>query len=222
VASNPVGPLSSRIFTAAEKGLVSCHACAWLSRWEGGTQGESCPRCGVRLQSRRSDSIGRTAALLLAAAICYLPANILPVLVTTTLSGSEADTILGGVARLYQSGSWILALIVLIASVMIPIGKIAVLAYLLAVIKGGIATDVRHGTRLFRTVEFIGRWSMLDVFVDAFVVALVQLGTLMSVRPGPGVAFFAATAVFTMFAATAFDPRLLWDRTPSGRVDARA
>ncbi len=173
---------------------------------------------GIRL--RRNESTARTAALLIAAAICYVPANILPVLVTTTLVGSEADTILGGVARLYDSGSWILALIVLIASVMIPLGKIGVLTYLVVVIERGIATDVRQYTQLYRMVAFIGRWSMLDVFVDAFVVALVQLGALMTVQPGPGVPFFAATAVLTMFAAIEFDPRLLWDKLSARRADA--
>ena len=214
MGANPVGPVSSGMPTAADRGLATCRSCGRLSKWSGARA--SCPRCGVRLRARHPESIDRTAALLVAAAICYVPANILPVLDTTTLGGTEADTILGGVVRLYQSGSWILALIVLVASLMIPLGKIAVLASFLVVVKRGIATDLRQSTRLYRLVAFIGRWSMLDVFVDAFVVALVQLGALMSVRPGPGVPFFAATAVLTMFAAMAFDPRLLWDAAGDG------
>ena len=212
--------MTSGPFTAAEKGWAACRACGLLSKLDDQSAALSCPRCGVELRSRRLDSMKWTLALLLTAAICYVPANVLPVLVTTTIGGSEADTILSGVARLYQSGSWILALIVLIASVMIPLGKIAVLAYLIVLARRGGAGDRRQCMRLFRMVELIGRWSMLDVFVDAFVVALLQLGPLMSVRPGPGVPFFAATAVMTMFAAMAFDPRLLWDKQRVGGADA--
>jgi len=216
-----LGALNPGAVTAAQKGLAACSSCGLLMRWDRGDERDrSCPRCGVGIRLRRNESTARTAALLIAAAICYVPANILPVLVTTTLVGSEADTILGGVARLYDSGSWILALIVLIASVMIPLGKIGVLTYLVVVIERGIATDVRQYTQLYRMVAFIGRWSMLDVFVDAFVVALVQLGALMTVQPGPGVPFFAATAVLTMFAAIEFDPRLLWDKLSARRADA--
>jgi paraquat-inducible protein A len=193
--------------TAARHGLASCLACGLLSP----ADAPACPRCDACLRLRKAHPLQRTAALLVAAGLCYVPANVLPVLYTTTPNGAEADTIMGGVALLYDSGSWILALIVLVASVMIPIGKIAVLAFLVWVAATGRAADRAHCTRLFRMVEFIGRWSMLDVFVDAFVVSLVQLGPLMSVRPGPGVPFFAATAVLTMLAAMAFDPRCLWD-----------
>jgi paraquat-inducible protein A len=118
---------------------------------------------------------------------------------------------LSGVAFLYATGSWPLALIVLVASVMIPLGKLVALAYLLITVQRGSVTGNRERTRLYRMVEFIGRWSMLDVFVDAFTVALVQLQPLMSVAPGPGVLFFAAVVVLTMLAAEAFDPRLIWD-----------
>jgi paraquat-inducible protein A len=210
-----VGAVTFQLATAAQRGLAACGGCGLLSSLSPDVA-LTCPRCGVSLHSRKSKAVERTAALLLAAAICYVPANILPVLVTTTLGGTEPDTILGGVALLYESGSWVLAVVVLIASVMIPMGKIAVLVYLLFVVTRAVRTDQRQCTRLFRMVEFIGRWSMLDVFVDAFVVALVQLGPLMSVRPGPGVPFFAATAVLTMLAANAFDSRLMWDRLRPG------
>ncbi len=130
---------------------------------------------------------------------------------TTTLGSTDADTIMGGVVFLYTSGSWPLALIVLIASVMIPLGKLVALAYLLITVQRGSIKNGHERTRLYRMVEFIGRWSMLDVFVDTFTVALVQLQPLMSVAPGAGVLFFAAVVVLTMLAAEAFDPRLLWD-----------
>ena len=118
---------------------------------------------------------------------------------------------MGGVLFLYTSGSWPLALIVLIASVMIPLGKLVALAYLLITVQRGSLGGSRERTRLYRMVEFIGRWSMLDVFVDTFTVALVQLQPLMFVQPGPGVVFFAAVVVLTMIAAASFDPRLIWD-----------
>ena len=145
----------------------------------------------------------------------YVPANLLPVLDTTTPQGTEGDTILGGVIFLYTSGSWPLALVVLIASVMIPLGKLISLAYLLISVQRGSAKGNRERTRLYRMVAFIGRWSMLDVFVDTFTVALVQLSPLMSVEPGFGVLFFAAVVVLTMLAAESFDPRLIWDGAES-------
>jgi paraquat-inducible protein A len=197
--------------TAAQAGLVSCEACQLLARVATVEEPGYCSRCGEKLEFRRHGSIQITWALVIAAAVCYIPANALPVLDTTTFGSTEGDTILGGVAFLYTSGSWPLALVVLIASVMIPLGKLVALVYLLLTVQRGSITSNRERTRLYRMVEFIGRWSMLDVFVDAFTVALVQLQPLMSVAPGPGVLFFAAVVVLTMLAAEAFDPRLIWD-----------
>jgi paraquat-inducible protein A len=165
---------------------------------------------------RRHHSIQYTWALVLAAAICYIPANALPVLTTTALGSTESDTIIGGVIFLYATGSWPLALIVLVASVMIPLGKILALVYLLVSVQRAAVKNKHDSARMYRLVEFIGRWSMLDVFVDAFLVALVQLQPLMSVEPGVGVVFFMAVVVLTMLAALTFDPRLIWD-SPSER-----
>jgi paraquat-inducible protein A len=197
--------------TAAEAGLVSCEICSLLSRPASAAEPGYCPRCGAELSSRHHHSIQYTWALVIAAAICYIPANALPVLSTTTLGSTDSDTIMGGVVFLYTSGSWPLALIVLIASVMVPLGKLVALVYLLITVQRGSIENNRERTRLYRMVEFIGRWSMLDVFVDTFTVALVQLSPLMSVEPGPGVVFFAAVVVLTMIAAESFDPRLIWD-----------
>jgi paraquat-inducible protein A len=149
----------------------------------------------------------------------YIPANMLPVLTTTTLGSSDSDTIMGGVIFLYTSGSWPLALIVLIASVLIPLGKMVALAYLLISVQYGSVSSMRQRTRMYRGVELIGRWSMLDVFVDTFIVALIQLQPLMSVEPGAGVVYFMGVVVFTMLAAQSFDPRLIWDAQakPEGR-----
>src|SRR5262245_17418248 len=203
--------MSTTTLTAAEAGLVSCDICDLLSRPADAAEPGYCPRCGAELVWRHHHSIQYTWALVIAAAICYIPANALPVLSTTTLGSTDSDTIIGGVVFLYTSGSWPLALIVLIASVMVPLGKLVALAYLLIVVQRGSLGSNLERTRLYRLVEFVGRWSMLDVFVDTFTVALVQLSPLMSVAPGPGVLFFAAVVVLTMIAAESFDSRLIWD-----------
>jgi len=205
------GAGSIAVPTAREAGFLACPACALLSRPAADQRPGHCPRCGEPLAFRKTAAVQRTWALLIAAAICYLPANLLPVLNTTTLGQTTGDTILGGVVFLYASGSWPLALIVLIASVMIPLGKLVALASLLVSVQRKTLGSRRDRTRLHRLVRFIGRWSMLDVFVDTFTVALVQLHPLMSVAPGPGVLFFAAVVVLTMLAAETFDPRLIWD-----------
>jgi paraquat-inducible protein A len=203
--------MSAVPLTGAQAGLVSCEMCSLLSRPADAAEPGYCPRCGAELVWRRHHSIQYTWALVIAAAICYIPANLLPVLSTTTLGSTESDTIMGGVVFLYTSGSWPLALIVLVASVMVPLGKLVALAYLLITVQRRSLGSNRERTQLYRVVEFVGRWSMLDVFVDTFTVALVQLSPLMSVEPGAGVLFFAAVVVLTMIAAESFDPRLIWD-----------
>jgi paraquat-inducible protein A len=197
--------------TGLREGFVSCEACGLLSRPAGAEEPGECPRCGEELEFRRRDAIQRTWALVIAAAICYLPANILPVMRTTTLTSEEPDTIISGVVYLYTSGSWYLALILLIASVMIPLAKLAALVYLLITVQRGSVRNNRERARLYRVLEIIGRWSMVDVFVATFVVALIQLRPLMSVAPEPGVLFFSAVVILTIIAAESFDPRLIWD-----------
>ena len=197
--------------TGMREGYVSCEACGLLSRPAGAGEPGECPRCGGELEFRRRNAIQRTWAFVIAAAICYLPANILPVMLTTTLTSEQPDTIISGVVYLYTSGSWYLALILLIASVMIPLAKLAALAYLLITVQRGSARNNRERARLYRVLEIIGRWSMVDVFVATFVVALIQLRPLMSVAPEPGVLFFSAVVILTIIASESFDPRLIWD-----------
>jgi paraquat-inducible protein A len=203
-------------WTAAQAGLVLCGACGLLCRPAHEDDPGRCPRCHEELAFRRPHALQRTWAFILAAAICYLPANLLPILETTSLGSAEEDTIISGVVLLYTTGSWPLALIVLIARVMIPLAKLIALAYLLITVQRGSIRSNRERTRLYRLIIIIGRWSMLDVFVATFVVALIQLQPLMSVMPGPGVLFFAAVVVLTMLAAESFDPRLIWDSTKGG------
>jgi len=194
-----------------QQGLQSCEICGLLSRPIAGAEEGRCPRCGDMLEFRKRASIQRAWAFLIAAAICYIPANVLPVLTTTTAAGADSDTILQGVVLLWSPTGWPLSLIVLVASIMIPSAKILALGYLLIAVQRGSAKSNEQRTRLYRIVEFIGRWSMVDVFVDTFTAALVQLQPLMSVEAGPGLVFFAAVVVLTMLAVESFDPRLIWD-----------
>lgn len=203
--------MTATAVTAMQAGLQSCEACGLLSRpVEPGGEGR-CPRCAEELTFRKPGSLQRTWAFLIAAAICYVPANLLPVLTTTTPGGAESDTIMQGVVLLWSPTGWPLSLIVLFASVMIPSAKILALGYLLISIQRGSIRNHLQRVRMYRTVEFIGRWSMVDVFVDAFTAALVQLQPLMSVQPAVGLFFFAAVVVLTMLAVESFDPRLIWD-----------
>jgi paraquat-inducible protein A len=203
--------MSAAVLTAMQQGLQSCASCGLLSRPVHGGERGRCPRCDRALSFRKPAGLQRTWAFLIAAAICYIPANLLPVLTTTTAAGAESDTILQGVVLLWSPTGWPLSLIVLIASIMIPIGKIVALAFLLITVQGRSVRSNEQRVRLYGMVEFIGRWSMVDVFVDTFTASLVQLQPLMSVEPSAGLVFFAAVVVLTMLAAESFDPRLIWD-----------
>jgi paraquat-inducible protein A len=209
-ALHPVTALGTGA-TAMQQGLNACEVCGLVSRPASADGEGRCPRCGNDLEFRKPGALQRTWALVIAAAICYVPANLLPVLETSTAAGTESDTIMQGVVLLWSPTGWPLSLIVLIASVMIPIGKLVALAFLLVTVQRRSVRSNGQRVRLYRVVELIGRWSMVDVFVDTFTAALVQLPPLMSVHPGPGLPFFAAVVVLTMLAAESFDPRLIWD-----------
>ena len=197
--------------SAMQQGLHSCEGCGLLSRPAAGEHEGHCPRCGSTTEFRKPASLQRTVAFLLAAATCYIPANLLPVMTTTTASGQESDTILQGVVLLWSPTGWPLSLIVLIASIMIPSAKILALGYLVLSVRRGSTDNNEQRGRLYRIVDMVGRWSMVDVFVAAFTAALVQLQPLMSISPAPGVFFFSAVVVLTMLAVESFDPRLIWD-----------
>ena len=204
--------------SALQLGLQSCKSCGLLSRPPAGVEEGRCPRCDESLEFRERQSLQRAWAFLIAAAVCYVPANILPVLSTTTATGTDSDTIIQGVALLWSPTGWPLAIIVLVASIMIPSAKILSLGYLLITVERGALTSGEQRTRLYRIVEFIGRWSMVDVFVDTFTASLVQLQPLMSVEPGPGLFFFASVVVLTMLAVESFDPRLIWDASGASGI----
>ncbi len=178
----------------------------------------TCPRCGAALRHRKPDSLTRTWALMLAAACFYIPANLLPVLTLVKLGRGAPSTILGGVRELAAAGMWPLAALVFVASITVPLLKFIGLTIMLATTRRRTAWRLRERTTLYRVVDFIGRWSMIDVFMISILTALVRMGTLASVYPGPGVLAFCAVVILTMLAAISFDPRLMWDaaeaRTP--------
>jgi len=207
--------MSAPAITAMQQGLQRCEHCSLLSRPASGAEEGHCPRCGGHLVFRKPQSLERTAAYLVAAAICYIPANILPVMTTVTFSGRESDTIMQGVVLLWSPTGWPLSIIILIASILIPSAKIATMFYLVfSVRKGSVKTPAQR-VKLFHLIEVIGRWSMIDVFVVTFTVALIQLQPLMSVEPAAGIFFFAAVVVLTMLAVESFDARLVWDPASS-------
>lgn len=193
---------------AASIGKALCHTCGRLGA---PATERACPRCGTALHFRRPDSIQRAWALLIAAYVLYLPANLLPIMETSSMFGTQADTIMSGVVYLWGSGSWVLALVVFIASVAVPLLKMLSLTLLLVSVQRRWQAHPLQRTRLYRLLELIGRWSMLDVYVVTILVALVQIQSLASIRPGAGVLAFAAVVVLSMLATHAFEPRLIWD-----------
>lgn len=198
---------------AAKSGFVRCDSCErlWPDRSLREGAAASCHRCGATLEHRKPDSLARTWALLIAATICYVPANLFPVMVVTGPGGSEADTILSGVQAMFTAGWYVVGALIFFASITVPVLKILTLFGLLVSVQRGSRWNPRDRTRLYRIVEFVGRWSMLDMFVVSLTVALVQLGVVATVEPAIGASFFAAVVVLTMFAASSFDPRLIWD-----------
>lgn len=205
--------------TAASCGLVRCHSCTKLSRWRAFPPGAEprCPRCGGRLESRKAGSLTRCWALVLAAYAFYLPANLYPVMIVSRLGNAEHDTILSGVMAMFAAGWYEVGALIFFASITVPILKLLVMTGLLLSVQRKSSKNLRTRSVLYRIVEVIGRWSMLDMFVVSLSVALIQLGEAAQVEPGIGATFFAAVVVLTIFAASSFDPRLIWDTTQEVR-----
>lgn len=199
--------------SARKLGLVSCSDCHLLSRAPKVSSHEValCPRCGGELHQRKTNSLARTWALVIAAMVCYVPANVLPMTITSAVGTVSADTIMSGVIYFMQHGSWEIALIIFTASVFVPFLKFAILIYLLLSIQFKSIKRPKDRTRLYRFTEAIGRWSMLDIYVVTILVALVKLGFIAEIEAGPAAIYFAAVVVITMIAAESFDPRLIWD-----------
>ncbi|MBV4458041.1 paraquat-inducible protein A [Pseudomonas sp. COR58] len=195
--------------TAAELNLCLCHSCGLACDMTG--EPHTCPRCDAPLHRRKTNSLARTWAYLFAALAFYVPANLLPVMNTTLLGNGADSTIMSGVIEFWEHGAWDIALIIFIASIAVPGIKFVALSLLLVSVQRNSAGARRERSKLYRFVELIGYWSMLDVLVVALVAALVKFQALGDIEPRPGILFFGLVVVFTMLSAMSFDPRLMWD-----------
>lgn len=193
--------------TARQQALVLCHDCLTLN----GVNNRFCKRCQSRLHSRTKNSLQQTVALLLTGLLLYIPANLFPIMHTQILGRDSANTIVEGVILFWQQESYPIAAIIFIASVIVPLGKMLALGWLCFGVAYDRLGNARKQMTLYRITEFIGRWSMVDVFVVSVLVALVQIGHFMSIVPGIAAISFAAMVIITMVAAMKFDPRLIWD-----------
>lgn len=207
--------MTAPAITAASRNLAACHLCCKLAP----ADLHHCPRCGSTLHLRKVNSIQRTLALLLTSCILYIPANLYPIMITEQLGTAEPSTILGGVILLIHHGAIPVALVIFLFSVMVPLGKILSMLYLVWTVNRHSPVSARQRTVMYKITEFVGKWSMVDVFVVAILVALVHLGGLLSIRPGAAAISFAGVVIITMLAAESFDPRLIWDEMEAGNRD---
>ena len=202
--------------TGASRGLATCHLCYKLAPAEL----HECPRCGAALHLRKNDSIQRTLALWFTACLLYIPANMYPIMYTDQLGSETASTILGGVVLLIDLGSIPVAAVIFVFSVMVPSGKLMAILYLVWTVERHSRLNPRQRAMMYRITEFIGKWSMVDVFVVSILVALVHLGGLLVIRPGIAALSFAGVVIVTMLAAGSFDPRLIWDNMEDADNDS--
>jgi paraquat-inducible protein A len=193
--------------------LLGCNCCGLIlaRRACGDDVGLRCARCGHPLSARKPQSLQRTWSFLIASTVLYVPANVLPVMTSTNLFRTTSYTIAGGIGELWHSGSWVLAIIVFIASIVVPIAKIVALALLAITVRLAPRWRRLERAKLYRLVEAVGHWSMLDVYVVVLVGGVVQFGRIANAEPEPGLLAFAAVVMLTMLAARSFDPRRIWD-----------
>ena len=207
--------MNQTLKTARNSGLIGCHSCHLLCRSADAGAIMTCPRCGARLHGRKPNSVRRTWALVIAAFVFYIPANLLPITTVVSLGVAQSDTIMSGVIYFIHSGMWPIALVIFVASVFVPLVKLMLLTFLLISVQRKSSWRRKDRTRLYRITEVIGRWSMVDIFVVTILVALVNLGALATIQAQSGAVFFCAVVIITMFAAMSFDPRLIWDTEES-------
>jgi len=200
---------------AIDAGILVCTECHELNKQEAEVDEQSCTRCGAQVHARRPNSLTRTWALLITAAIIYVPANVLPIMTVSSLGQGEPSTIMSGVIELVQHGMIPIATVVFIASILVPTFKLVGIALLLFSVQRRQPLSARQRIWMYRFIEFIGRWSMLDIFVIAILVAVVNFGRIASVEANLGAVAFASVVILTMLAAVTFDPRLIWDNTES-------
>ncbi len=199
--------------TANQTSLINCTTCRLVSR---GPHAHAngltlCPRCGAQMFRRKPNSLARTWALIIAAYILYIPANVYPIMTVISFGKGEPDTILSGVQSLMASGMWPLAVLVFFASITVPLVKLLGLTLLLVSVQYRWQWRPRQRTILYRITEAVGRWSMIDIFMISILVALVRLEAIATIEPGTAATSFAAVVVLTMVASMSFDPRLIWD-----------
>lgn len=207
--------MKTPVLTATGASLIGCQTCHLLNRAPKGSASASmfCSRCGTSIHFRKPDSLARTWALTLSAYILYIPANVLPVMTVISFGEGEADTILSGVKALIAADMWPVAILVFCASILIPMLKLLILTFLLISVNRHSSWRPRERTVLYRITEYVGRWSMIDIFMISILVALVKLQAVATIEPGAGAISFAAVVILTMFAAMSFDPRLIWDNS---------
>lgn len=200
---------------AIDAGILICTECHELNRQDPDTDEQTCTRCGALVHARRPNSLMRTWALLITAAILYIPANLLPIMTVNSLGQGAPSTIMSGVIELVQHGMFPIAAVVFIASILVPTFKLVGIALLLFSVQRHQPLSARQRIIMYRFIEFIGRWSMLDIFVIAILVAVVNFGRLASIEANLGAVALASVVILTMLAAVTFDPRLIWDNTES-------
>lgn len=207
----------ARYPTADALGLRGCECCGLVLAVPPREVAPRCPRCGFELHARKPESLQRTAALLVTAVVLYIPANLLPVMSTQSVIGRSEHTIAGGIIELWHAGSWELAVIVFVASIVVPLAKIAALALLAWTSHRRSRWRQQDRAGLYRLVETVGHWSMLDVFVVVLLVGMVRFGAIANVEPEAGLLAFGAVVLATMLASASFDPRLIWPQEPEGK-----
>jgi paraquat-inducible protein A len=200
---------SKQLKTALIQGLIRCHDCGHLIKC---MTSSKCPRCNATITARTPKSLQLTSALIISALCFYFPANLFPIMLVTELGSAKEHTIMGGIMALIQSDMIPIAIVVLIASILVPLMKLLGLTILILCVHYRWQVNARLFTQLYRIIAFVGRWSMLDIFMISILVALVDIGGVAQVIAGPAATAFAAVVVLTMFAARSFDPRLIWDQ----------
>jgi paraquat-inducible protein A len=202
---------------AATLGLAGCHVCGKASPVSLG----NCPRCGSHLHLRKPNSIQRTIAFMVAAAVLYVPANLLPIMTISEFGGFVTPkTIISGMVTFWREGAYPIAIVIFVASILIPFLKMVALIWLCLAATGKVHPSPAVLGKVYWFTELLGRWSMIDVFVVGILVAVIQLGNYMSIVPNSGALAFAGVVMLTMFAAMSFEPRLLWDQLDRLNADS--
>lgn len=195
------------MISAREHNVALCRVCHSLTD----NPGENCFVCGSVVRLREPQSLQKVMALWFAALLAFILGNIYPIMTTESISGNSDSTIIGGVATLFDHGSYLIAIVVFVASIVVPLSKFMVIAFLVVSISADWKTSQHQRHQMHQAIEFIGRWSMIDVFVVAALAALIQLGDIINIKPGIGIYAFALSVILTMMSAMYFDPRVIWD-----------